>query len=271
MSSTARTELGPDQRVSIQQAAVFIGASERSLRRTIQKLREGGEPSRTANGWQLQAAKAFVDHEVQRRDLTVSGLYRAIGEPAPIAAVTVARIGDPPRQPKQVRNRLDDITEDLSSAASAAEATAEERKSVREKLVALKNRRGRPSWAQIAAVVEWLREAGECPMEIFKGVSLAKLTKDNIPRFTTFADFLVQATPADRWIFVFSTAESRPVDLLRAEDDPTRYGFVVSLSLSEYVHLMAAAVDREQREDEAQKEVEAIRAAIASSASKATR
>lgn len=256
--------LGPEQRVSIPQAAVFIGASERGLRRTIQKLRDGDEPSRTSNGWQLQVAKAFVEHERQRRDLTVSGIYRAIGKPPPAQAVAVSPIGDPPRQPKQVRNRLDDLTEDLPSVTSAAEASLEERRSVREKLVALKNRPGRPSWTQIAAVVEWLREAGECPMEIFKGVSLAGLTRDNVPRFATLAEFLVQARPADRWIFVFSTAESRPIDFLCAGDDAARYGFVASLSLWEYAHLLAAALDRERQDDEAKKEMEAIRAAISS-------
>jgi len=110
--------------------------------------------------------------------------------------------------------------------------------------------------------VEWLREAGECPMEIFKGVSLAGLTRDNIPRFATLADFLVQANHADRWIFVFSRAEGRPIDFLCAEDDAARYGFVVSLSLREYAHLLAAAVDRERLDDEAQNEMEAIRASI---------
>ena len=99
--------LGPDQKVSVPQAAEFIGASERALRRTIQMLREGDEPSRASNEWQLPVARAFVTHEKLHLDLTVRGIYEAIGLLSPSHPVRVGQIADAPHKPKTLRNRLD--------------------------------------------------------------------------------------------------------------------------------------------------------------------
>lgn len=261
------TLLGPDQKVSVPQAAKFIGASDRSLRRTLERLREGGKPSRVSNGWQLAVAAAFIAHEQVRKDLTVRGVYEAIGLTPPTEPVPVAKIGNAPRKPKLLRNRLADITENLPPANNASH---DDRRAVRDKLVALKNRPGRPAWRQIAVVVNWLKASGEIPQGSHKGISLASLDLKNLPRFSSVADFISQAAHGEPWLFVLAQEDGRPTDLFNATDDAVRYGVVMVLDLLGYSRLLAAAIERERRASDALKEAEEMRALLGTDGAKKT-
>lgn len=262
------TLLGPDQKVSVPQAAKFIGASDRSLRRTISTLREGGEPSRAANGWQIAVARAFIAHETMRQDLTVRGIYEAIGLTSPSGPVPVAEIGKAPRKPKVVRSRLEDITEDLPSVEIASDG---DRRAVREKLVTLKNRRGKPAWRQITIVVNWLKASGETPQGSHKGVSLASLDLNNLPRFASLSEYISQAAHNEPWVFVLSQEDGRPLDLFSASDYAVRYGSVMVLDLLGYARLLSAAIERERHAAVALEEAEEIRVLVGTAGDKKRR
>lgn len=257
--------LGPDQKVSVPQAAKFIGASDRSLRRTIATLREGGEPSRASNGWQLAVAAEFIARENLRQDLTVRGLFEAIGLAPPTEPVAIAKIGEAPRKPKALRNRLDDLTEDLPPVENASD---DDRRSVRDKLVMLKNRPGRPAWRQITVVVNWLKASGETPQSSHKGVSLASLDLNKLPRFASLGDFISQAAHDEPWLFVLSHEDGRPMDLFQASDESVRFGLVMVLDLLGYSRLMSAAIEQERRASEALREAEEIRVLVGSAGDK---
>lgn len=246
----------------------MLAVSARTLERTMAALEKGETPKSHKHGV-LIASQLFVEASRVPKDVHAGDLYKSLGlQLKPEELIAIEPITWPEASARKVRARKAVITSDkLPSLDEANPPSNEAKQSVKDMLwgkvkEAKNGSTGKIPWKQIKLLADWLTKAGMPPQGKLEGVSIANIDLAKVRSFGSLGNFLARAELSDVWPFILPTVDSRPVDLLSANKQEITYGFIVYLTIKQWMTYTQSAIAIEKAIADADAEAQALGSSI---------
>lgn len=239
MAAATKLEGWPDPWSPIDKATAgaLIGVSRDTIERVAKRVRDGEPLPKVRKPLAIPIGKLFGEEE-PGSPVLAERIYKVlkvnpaklsgpiIKPPAASAAPAAPKPGAVPSQAE-----LDGMSDtDLATVLTNTVAKARAQDG------------GRVPWRRIKAIAEELSARNRPPGGMLHGQPIANIDLDKVETWGFLGVFAARAAPEDLWPFVQPPNGGRPIDLTSATKDEIRNGFLVAISLANWLNALTEIV-----------------------------